>query len=407
MKKQNKSFLIPDYGDISNPNVRAKYGYLEAIVSIFGNTFLFLLKFFLGLFINSIALIADGVHSLSDVSTSIVVIFGFKSAKKSPDKEHPFGHGRAEHIATIVIAVLLAIVGFSFIEQSIERILNLEDLSNIEYVFIVVIIVLFSALIKELMARYSFSISKKIDSDVLKADSWHHRSDALSSIGVAIGLIGARYGFVVLDPIFGMIVAVIIIYVGVDLLKNASNLLLGTSPDKNLVEKLNKISEGTKGVLGIHEISLHDYGMTKIVTFHADVNEDLSIDEAHKIVDNLEKKIQNETGFTSIIHIEPEKENLDLDLKKFLIEKILKKQKEIISFHKINIIKLSEKYIIKMHLIVDKDMSVESTHKLNYRLKKMIGKECKKCEINIHFEPCIHDCKDCKIYCTDKNNNNI
>lgn len=402
MKKQTKICFIPDYGDIADPSVRAKYGYLEATVSILGNTLLFLLKFFLGLFINSIALIADGIHSLSDVSTSIVVIFSFRSAKKQPDKEHPFGHGRAEYIATLIIAVLLAIVGFSFIQQSIERILNLENLSNMEYVFVIVALVLFSAFIKELMARYSFAISRKINSDVLKADSWHHRSDALSSIGVAIGLIGARYGFPILDPIFGIVVSIIVIYVGVDLLKKASNFLLGTSPDNNLIEKLDKIAGETKGVLGIHEISLHDYGTTKVVTLHADVSKNLLIDEAHKIADNLEEEIQNKTGFLSIIHLEPEKENLDLDFKKFLIEKILKKQKEIISFHKVNIVKLSEKYIVKMHLIVDKDMSVESTHRLNYRLKNLIEKECIYCEIDIHFDPCNHDCNDCNIYCTDK-----
>jgi len=402
MKKQTKMCPIPDYGDINDPDVRAKYGYLEATVSILGNIILFLLKFFLGLFINSIALIADGVHSLSDVSTSVVVIFGFKSAKKQPDKEHPFGHGRAEYIATLIIAVLLALIGFAFIQQSIERILNLENLSNIEYVFVIVALLLFSALIKELMAIYSSAISIKIDSDVLKADSWHHRSDALSSIGVAIGLIGARYGFPILDPIFGIIVSVIIIYVGVDLLKSTSNFLLGTSPDKNLIEKLDKIAEEAKGVIGIHAISLHDYGTTKVVTLHANVSKNLLIDEAHKIADDLEEKIQNATGFLSIIHIEPEKENLNLDFKKWLVEKILKKQKDIISFHKIKIIKLGRKYIVKMHLIVDREMSVESTHKLNYRLKNLIEKECHYSEIYIHFDPCIHDCNDCDIYCNEK-----
>lgn len=399
---EKKSVLIPEYGDINNPNIRAKYGYLEAILSILVNTIIFLLKFFLGLFINSIALIADGVHSLSDVSTSVVVIFGFKSAKKSPDEEHPFGHGRAEYIATIIIAVLLAIVGFSFIEQSIQRILNLESLSHVEYLFFVVFIVLFSALLKELMARYSNAISKKINSDVLKADAWHHRSDALSSIGVAIGLIGARYGYLILDPIFGIGVAILIIYVGYDLFKKSSNQLLGTSPGKDLVEELNNIADDTKGVIGIHKISLHDYGTNKIVTLHADVSKDLLIDKAHEIADLLEQKIKNKTGFLSIIHIEPSKDGIDLDLIKWLVKKILINQKEIISFHKVNIIKLADKYNVKMHLIVDKDMSVEKTHNLSRRLKDMIEKEYINCEIDIHFDPCINNCKKCDIYCTKK-----
>lgn len=402
MKKQKKPYLLPDYGDINDPEIRAKYGYLQASISIFGNIILFLIKIVLGLFINSIALIADGVHSLSDVTTSIVVILGFKSAKKNPDKHHPFGHGRAEYIATIIIAVLLAIVGFSFIQQAFERILNLESLSNTEYVFVVVVIILFSAVVKELMARYSFLVSKKIESDALKADSWHHRSDALSSIGVAIGLIGARYGFVILDPIFGIIVAILIIYVGYRLLKKSSNFLLGTAPDKNVVEQLKKIADNTKGIRGIHNISMHDYGTTKVVTFHANVDTDLLIDQAHELADILEQKIKDKTGFLSIIHIEPVREKSNRDFKKWLVEKILIKQEEIISFHKINIIRIRGKYNIKMHLIVDKDMSVEKTHQLSHKIRKMIDKECSNCDIDIHFDPCIKNCKDCDIYCTIK-----
>ena len=126
--------LIPEYGDTNNPEVRAKYGYLEAAVSIIVNTFLFLLKLFLGFYINSIALVADGFHSLSDVSTSGIVIFGFKIAKKKPDEEHPFGHGRAEYIATLIIAILLILIGLGFIQRSIDRIINPVDLYHQDHI---------------------------------------------------------------------------------------------------------------------------------------------------------------------------------------------------------------------------------------------------------------------------------
>ena len=120
MRNTTKFSLIPDYGDPEKePGIRAKYGYFEGIVSIIGNTILFVLKLFLGLFINSIALIADAFHTVSDSGTSAVVILGFKMADKPPDKEHPFGHGRIEYIATLIIAILLFMVGISFIEQSI------------------------------------------------------------------------------------------------------------------------------------------------------------------------------------------------------------------------------------------------------------------------------------------------
>ena len=162
MSKSSEFKIIPDYGDITNPNIRAKYGYLEATISIIVNVLIFFIKLFLGIFINSIALIADGVHSLSDVSTSGVVIFGFRIAKKKPDKEHPYGHGRAEYIATLIIAILLILVGVGFIQQSIERIINLENIQHGEYAIIISIIVIISAILKELMARYSNAIAKKL-----------------------------------------------------------------------------------------------------------------------------------------------------------------------------------------------------------------------------------------------------
>jgi len=297
MVKTDRLNLIPDYGDVNNFDVRARYGYLEAGVSIIGNIALFLIKFFLGLYINSIALIADGFHSLSDVSTSGIVIFGFRIAKKKPDKEHPYGHGRAEYIATLIISVLLVLLGFGFIQQSVNRIINIRNIEHQEFALLIGIIVIFSAVVKELMARYSNLIAKKIKSDVLKADAWHHRSDAISSIGVAIGIFGARFGYPILDPIFGIFVSFIIIYVGIKLLRGASDFLIGQAPDKQLINQIKYIAQKTDEVVGIHNISIHDYGTNKILTLHAEVNSNMPIDEAHKIADNLEKNIHEKTNY--------------------------------------------------------------------------------------------------------------
>ena len=399
MSKANLVNLIPDYGDIKNPNIRAKYGYLEATVSIIGNTLLFLIKLFLGFTINSIALIADGVHSLSDVSTSGIVIFGFRLAKKKPDIEHPYGHGRVEYIATLIIAVMLILVGLGFIEQSIQRIINFETIKHKEYALFISIIILISAVVKELMARFSNIIAKKIKSDILKADAWHHRSDALSSIGVAIGILGARYGFPFLDPFFGIIVSIIIIYVGVNLVKTTSNFIIGKGPDQNLKKQIKEIAEKINGILGIHDLSIHDYGTTKILTLHADVESNLSLDEAHKIADNLEEKINEKTSFSTIIHLDPKELNYDLRKRKLLIESILNKQKKVISFHKIQIIRGIDKDDIKMHVIVDEDMSIKMSHDLCHRLKSNLEETYGSCNMDIHFEPCFNNCKICKMSC--------
>ena len=399
--KSKKSFsMIPDYGDPNDLNVRARYGYLEATVSIVGNVILFLIKLILGIFINSIALIADSVHSLSDVGTSGVVIYGFKISKKPPDESHPYGHGRMEYIATIIIATLLIVVGFGFIEYSIERILNPQDLLNQDYIFVIGIIVIITAIGKELMAEYSIMIGKKIKSDILIADAWHHRSDAISSIAVGLGIIGTTYGYPILDPIFGLIVSFIIIYVGIEIIKDSASVLMGSAPDKELIDDIEKLVSNVEGVRGINKVKIHDYGVTKVVSLGVNVENNLRLDDAHEIADRIEERIREKMNYTTIVHLEPEEISTGAKLTEEVVEKILDRQQEIISFHKIQIINNGKKDDIKMHIVVDQNMSTDRTHKLCHRLESTISKEYGTCDVDIHFEPCGKDCKICTFSCS-------
>ncbi len=395
-----KFSIIPNYGDPKDPNIRAKYGYLEAYVSIVGNVVLFVVKLILGIFINSIALIADSVHTLSDVGTSGIVIFGFKEAKRPPDEKHPYGHGRVEYIATIIIATLLVITGLGFIEQSIERILNVEELLNQDFIFVIGVIIILSAVIKEFMAEFSIKIGKKIKSDILLADAWHHRSDAIASIAVGISLIGSTFGYPLLDPVFGIIVSIIIIYVGIKIMKESSNVLIGHKPDEELIAQIKQIIESIEEVKIVNDISIHDYGVTKVVSLQVGVKNNLRLDDAHEIADKIEAKIRDKMNYTTIVHLEPQEMAMDRTLSENIVEKILDKQKEIISFHKIQIISSGEKDDIKMHIIVDQDMSVNKSHDLCHRLESIIRQDYSKCSIDIHFEPCGNDCKVCTFSCS-------
>jgi divalent metal cation (Fe/Co/Zn/Cd) transporter len=252
------------------------------------------------------------------------------------------------------------------------------------------------------MARLSFTIGKKIKSDVLIADAWHHRSDVFASIAVGIGIIASTFGYPFLDAIFGTIVSFIIIYVGFTLAKSSSNLLIGQAPDKELIKQIKNIAKTTKNVKGIHDLSLHDYGATKILTLHAEINSNLQVNEAHKIADELEKKILFRTNFSTIIHIDPSSIQENIEEKRKLIRAILEKQKEIKSFHKITIIQSKNKDIIKMHLVVDKDMSINESHELSEKLISLFKKQYGHCEIDIHFDPCDNNCKLCKISCSKR-----
>lgn len=282
---------------------RASVGYLEAIVSIFGNIFLFAIKLILGIMINSLSLIADAFHSLSDVLTSIVVLVGFKIGGKPADKEHPFGHGRVETVSTLIIAFLLFIVTYDLGKSAIQRIIKPEQ---VDFNLLAVIFMIFSAAFKEWMASFSIYLGKKINSTSLIADAWHHRSDAVASFLVGLGLIFARFRIYRVDGILAIFVAALIGMVAVELTKSSANMLIGEAPDRELVEKIRKTALSVRQVVGVHDIFVHDYNTNKVISLHLEVMGNLSADEAHDIATAVEDRIKELSKAISVTaHIDP------------------------------------------------------------------------------------------------------
>lgn len=396
MKKMKKE-------DLSNPTTRAKYAYFEACVSIAGNSILFLIKLFLGLLINSLALITDAVHTLSDTATSFVIILGFRESKKAPDKEHPFGHGRFEYITTLAIAILLFVAGAEFIRQSLERLVNSVEITKSDYLLPIGIVIILSSLVKEAMARFSERLGRKIKSPALKADAWHHRSDALTSVAVGIAIIGAYYDLYLLDPIFGMVVSILIIYVAVTLFKFSSDTLVGKAPEEELVSAINDAAISVSGVSDAHRITVHDYGLTKIVSLHVEVDCDMSAERAHEIAKTVEDRISDVTKSTTVVHVDPSKEPLIItgEVEK-AVRKILEENKDILFYHKVRIIPNGEESRIEMHIVVDSDMSVQESHDLSHNVRGSLENQFPKCVVNTHIEPCSMDCDSCPGICKKK-----
>jgi cation diffusion facilitator family transporter len=295
---------------LSNKKITRKFvGYLEAWISILGNLLLFIIKFLFGTSLNSISLIAEAFHSLSDVLTSIVVLLGFKMGDKPPDKKHPYGHGRLEQIATIIIAIMLLIVSYDLIKDSLKRILSPQKVS---FNYLVLIFMILSALFKEWMARFSIYLGKKINSSTLIADAWHHRSDAIASILVGIGLIFVNLNLYFLDGILGIGVSLLLAWIGIELLKSSSSFLIGEAPNEELLKNIEQIVLSTPGVLNMHDLMIHDYQNNKIISLHVEIDENLSAKDAHKIAlevqDKLKKKIENSN---ISVHIDPKGERED------------------------------------------------------------------------------------------------
>jgi cation diffusion facilitator family transporter len=377
--------FIPDYGDVSKLGVRAKYGYLEAGVSIFGNAALFAVKLILGIMINSISLIADSFHTLSDTGTSVVVLFGFKISKKAPDREHPFGHGRAEFVATLIIAVLLVVAGLNFVLGSVERIVHV---SHVEGRILIVVLMIVFAVVKELMARFSTILGKKIDSSALTADAWHHRTDAVTSVLVAVAIIGARYNYYMLDAIFGIVISAVIIYTGVKLAKDASDRLMGKTPDEDVLKNVKDAAESVDGVKDVHGIAVHDYGVSKVISMHIDVEKGVSMEDAHSIATRVEDSVRKNIKAEVTVHVEPHgKESINRVEVEKNIRSIVMKCKNVISCHGVDIIFNGCSGVIELHVVVDRCMSVEQSHDMIHEIIYHVQKRYPRFKVHAHVEP--------------------
>ncbi|NPV52966.1 MAG: cation transporter [Firmicutes bacterium] len=295
--------FVPNHEEVENGDVRARYGFLEAWVSIIGNIFLAAFKVFLGVSLNSIALLADAVHTASDVLTSVVVLVGFRAARMPADKEHPFGHGRVEPIATLIIAILLAVVGLEFASTSVRRFFGTEAVGGS---LLIASVLAATGVAKEWMARFSVALGRKINSGVLIADAWHHRSDAVATVLVAIAIVATALGYPRLDAVFGLLVSALVIYTAYDIGMSAASTLIGERPSPELVDRIGAIACRVKGVKSMHKVSVHDYGGgQKVVSLHIQVDGSLPVTESHEIAERVEDAISSQINAITTVHIEP------------------------------------------------------------------------------------------------------
>ena len=279
-----------------------KYVFRAGWLSIFGNLLLSGLKYWAGISTGSIALIADAWHSISDIITSAVVLIGGKISRKPADSEHPFGHGRAEHIASVIIGVILAIVAFDFVLSAIDKFGNREITHYNTFAWIAVII---SILANEGMTQYSFWAAKKTGSGMLKADGWHHRTDSLSSLIVLIGIaLGGSFWWT--DSVLSFIVALLIAWASYEILSKEITFLLGESPSEKLLQSIRNTAQNTcNQPIFLHHIHIHNYGNHTEMSCHIKLPAQMPLYEAHDVCTKIEKAIKKEFGYISTIHPEP------------------------------------------------------------------------------------------------------
>jgi cation diffusion facilitator family transporter len=293
MKGQNK------------PVSKYKYARQEGWASLVINSVLFILKYWAGLISGSIALIADAWHTLSDSLTSVIVLLGAKISEKPPDEEHPFGHGRAESIATIIIGIILVVVGIGFISEGIGRI-RLHQEAFFGRVAIIVTII--SIVVKEALAQYAVRLGKKHQIYSIIADGYHHRSDAVSSLIILIGIFTGRYIWWI-DGLLGILVGLMIIWSGFLILKETINPILGENPGNEIIDRLNQMAAGIyQKDLHIHHIHIHRYGDHAEITFHIRLPGKMQIDDANLITASFVRLIKDELNMSATIYLDAVKD---------------------------------------------------------------------------------------------------
>ena len=279
-----------------------KYIIREGWVSIITNLLLFALKYWAGIVSGSIALIADAWHTLTDSVSSVIVLIGGKISGKPADEEHPFGHGRAEHIAAIIIGVLLAIVAFDFILNAFAKFKSGEA-GNFGTIAIVVTII--SIIAKEALAQYAFWAYSKTKSSILKADAWHHRTDSLSSIIILVGIFVGKY-FWWIDALLALIVALMIGFASYEILSKEIKKLLGERISPDLIKQIvTEVDSHCNLKVYMHHFHLHQYGSYSELSCHIKLPAEMPLREAHDICTKIEVLIRDKFQLETTIHPEP------------------------------------------------------------------------------------------------------
>ncbi len=369
--------------------MRNNYYNLSIKISAIGvgiNVFLGIIKLILGIITNSIAIIADAFHSFSDLITTIVVIVSLQLSKKPADKQHPFGHGRIEDIGGLFVCFILAWVGFNFLRVSFLR---LFDIQKVYITSGVIIVILITAVVKLFLGIFTNVFSKRLHSFILHTDAVHHYSDFLTSLVVGLGLVFVRKGRYLFDGYLGIFVAVVILFWAIKLAKEFIDNLIGKEVSSDIYNKIKEIVFSFPHIEDVHDINIHSYGRKMIVSLHIVVKKDLLLEEAHRLADSIEKRLDSEGIGKCIVHIDVAKHSLSPSYS--TVEKAIMRLIQRISFlkgfHKVEIITTEADNILNFHLLIDKSISLKDSHLVSHRIANFLKKKFNFSEINIHIEP--------------------
>lgn len=303
MTKLLLCLFVKEYENGNDITVRASVGKLAGITGIVCNCILFLGKLMAGILAGSVAIIADAVNNLSDASSSVVTLLGFRLAQMPADQDHPYGHARYEYLSGLMVAVLILVIGVELVKSSVGKIIHPEA---VDFSVITVVILVCSVLMKLWMSKFFGFLGKQINSLTLQATSVDSRNDVISTIAVLLGCLVGYLLDVNIDGYVGLAVAVFILYSGFHMVKETISPLLGEQADPELVEKIKVLVYSHGEVLNVHDLLVHDYGPGRcFASIHAELSARLDPMEVHDIIDKIECETLDELNVHLVIHYDP------------------------------------------------------------------------------------------------------
>lgn len=329
--------FVKDHDHMEKDSVRKSIGNLTASVGVINNIFLCIFKFIAGTMANSVSITADAINNLSDAGSSIISLISFRLSSRPADAKHPFGHARYECVASLIVAVLILYLGVEMAQQSMDKILHPQE-SVFSWVAIIVLIA--SILVKLWMYVYNHAYGTRLQSSLMIATAADSLSDVLGTSAVLVSILLSPILKFNLDGYMGIIVAGFILYTGISLIRSALDDLLGKAPDPQLVEKISERIRRYEGVLGIHDMIVHDYGPNRLfVSVHVEVDYRRDIFESHDMIDNIEKEIKEEMGIETVVHMDPIKVDDELTNElRAMVKAVLEQMDPRLSFHDFRVV---------------------------------------------------------------------
>ncbi len=378
--------FIADYDNTDNKDVRQKYGILAGVLGIICNLLLVVVKLISGFAMNSIAIISDGLNNLSDMGSSLVTVIGAKLSAKRPDSDHPFGHGRFEYISALIVSFIIIYMGVETFIGSVKKVIEPQKVIFNPYIIILLVL---SCFVKLWMYSYNKYMGKRIDSVMLKAAASDSLNDVFATGAVvAATVLGIFLKRFPMDGVLGVVVSVLILKSGFDIAKDTIAKLLGQPPSAETVKKIRDIIMSGEGIIGVHDLIVHDYGPGRIIaSAHAEVPDDENITRIHEIIDSLERKICDELGIIMVLHMDPIAVNCPkTNQLKGMVVKIIGEINPDITMHDFRITDGQDNINLIFDIVVPSGYSEEEINEIRERISSTVKAQNEQCSTVINVD---------------------